>query len=100
MARRKQKRKKSSKGGVMAISFVVMMLFAVMAFKSMELREKNEAYIEREKILMEQIAAEEQRQLELAEYEKYVKTKKYVEEVAREKLGLVYENEIIFKPEN
>lgn len=50
MARRKQKRKKSSKGGVMAISFVVMMLFAVMAFKSMELREKNEAYIEREKI--------------------------------------------------
>ena len=45
----------------------------------MELREKNEAYIEREKILMEQIAAEEQRQLELAEYEKYVQTKKYVE---------------------
>ena len=67
---RKQKRKKSSKGGIIAISLVVMMLFTVMAFKSMELREKNEAYIEREKSLMEQIAAEEQRQLDLAEYEK------------------------------
>lgn len=97
---RKQKRKKNSKGGIIAISLVVMMLFTVMAFKSMELRKKNEAYIEREKNLMEQIAAQEQRKLELAEYEKYVQTKKYVEEVAREKLGLVYENEIIFKPEN
>lgn len=28
----------------------------------------------------------------------YMKTDKYIEEVAREKFGLVYENEIIFKP--
>ena len=32
--------------------------------------------------------------------EKYTKTRKYVEEVAKDKLGLVYDGEIIFKPEN
>ena len=30
-------------------------------------------------------------------YTKYTKTKKYAEEVAKDKLGLVYEGEIIFK---
>lgn len=100
MAGRKQRRKRRSKGGVIAISLVVMMLFAVIAYKSVELREKNQAYIEREENLRKQLADEEARREELEEYEKYVQTKKYVEEVAREKLGLVYENEIIFKPEN
>lgn len=100
MAGKKWKKKRSSKGGVIAISLVVMMLFTVIAVKSVELKEKNEAYMEREQSLREQIADEEERKAELEEYEKYVQTKKYVEEVAREKLGLVYENEIIFKPEN
>ena len=38
-----------------------------------------------------------ERDEKLKEYSKYVKTKKYIEEVAREKLGLIYEDEIIFK---
>lgn len=99
MSGKKWKKKKSSKGGVIAISLVVMMLFTVIAVKSAELKEKNEAYMEREQVLREQIADEEERKAELEEYEKYVQTKKYVEEVAREKLGMVYENEVIFKPE-
>lgn len=37
-------------------------------------------------------------QQEIKEKSKYMKTDKYIEEVAREKFGLVYENEIIFKP--
>ena len=40
------------------------------------------------------------RSLEIEEYEKYTQTKKYIEEVARDKLGLVYEGEILFKDEN
>ncbi len=97
--KRRQRRKRKSKGGVIAISLVVMMLSAVIAFKSIELRAKNEAYMLREESLNRQIENELERKAELEEYEKYVQTKKYVEEVAREKLGLVYENEIIFKPE-
>ena len=36
---------------------------------------------------------------EIAEYGKYTQTKKYVEELAKDKLGLVYDGEIIFKDE-
>ena len=36
---------------------------------------------------------------EIEELKKYVQTKKYVEEVAKERLGLVYKDEILFKAE-
>ena len=45
----------------------------------------------------EAIAAEERRAEEISDLEAYTRTKKYVEDVAKEKLGLVYEDEIIFK---
>lgn len=38
---------------------------------------------------------EDKKQIE--EYKAYVKTDKYIEDMAREKLGLVYPGEIIFK---
>jgi cell division protein DivIC len=47
-----------------------------------------------------QIADEDARTLELEELATYTKTKKYAEEVAKDKLGLVYENEIIFQESN
>jgi cell division protein DivIC len=50
--------------------------------------------------LKEEITEERDRAKELQEMKAYVQTKKYVEEVAREKLGLVYKDEIIFESEN
>ena len=72
----------------------------VVAVKSHELQEKKDYYVQREQQLQEQIAAEEERAEEIAEYEKYTQTKKYIEDVAKDKLGLVYEGEIVFKDEN
>lgn len=97
MAKRKQRRKRNSKIGILSISFMVLCLFAVIAYKGQELKIKNEAYIIKEAGLKEQIQEEQERTEELRERSKYVKTKKYIEEVAREKLGLIYEDEIIFK---
>ena len=54
----------------------------------------------REEVLMQAIEAEQARTEEIKEYEKYTQTKKYVEEIAKNKLGLVYEGEIIFKDVN
>ena len=34
---------------------------------------------------------------ELVEFEKYTKTKAYYEEIAKEKLGMIHEDEIVFK---
>ena len=50
--------------------------------------------------MQQQIDAENARTEELKELETYTKTKKYAEEVAKDKLGLVYDNEIVFKEED
>lgn len=81
------------------VMMVVLMVLIVVSVKSIELRQKQEAYAARIEQLQEQVEAENQRALEIEEYGKYTQTKKYVEEVAKDKLGLVYEDEIIFKSE-
>ncbi len=79
--------------------FVVALLLVVVSVRSYgfykQPREKQE-YIE---VLNEQIEAEEQRAAEIEEYQKYTQTRGYMERVAKEKLGLVYEGEIVFKHE-
>lgn len=101
MARKVAYRKKrQNRFGMFLVSVVVIMLLLVVAFNSIDLMAKKEAYQHKEAALLEQIAAEEERAQEIEEYEKYTHTKKYVEEVARDKLGLVYEGEILFKDED
>ena len=82
------------------MTLVLLMMLVVVGIKSMELREKKAYYAKREEELALQIEQEEQRAEEIKEYETYTQTKKYIEEVARDKLGLVYEGEILFKDEN
>ena len=72
------------------------------AEKLAELRKSKGMTVEQAKelLLQEQIEAEQERTKEIEEYEKYTQTKKYIEEVAKDKLGLVHEGEIIFKEGN
>ena len=81
------------------VSIAVVMLLVVVTFSGFKLQQKLEVYQQKELALKEQIEAEEERAKEIEEYEKYTQTKKYIEEVARDKLGLVYEGEILFKDE-
>lgn len=101
MARRAAYRKKrQNRFGMFLVSIAVIMVLVVVAFKSAELRAKKEAYHQKELVLQQQIEAEEERALEIEEFEKYTQTKKYIEEVARDKLGLVYDGEVLFKDED
>ena len=75
-----------------------MLIFVTVA--SLSLRVSNANKQEKIAELEEQIEAEEKKSEEIEEYSKYVQTKKYAEEVAKDKLGLVYEDEIIFKAED
>ncbi|KAB1435883.1 septum formation initiator family protein [Candidatus Galacturonibacter soehngenii] len=97
---RARRRKKQNRFGVLSISAVVLMLLVVISIKSIELNAKNEQYIQKEAQLLKERDAQLDRQKELEEYAKYVQTKKFIEEVAKEKLGLVYDDEIIFKEKN
>lgn len=101
MARKVAYRKKrQNRFGMFLALTVVMMILVVVAVKSIELTEKRDYYKQQETELKAEIAEEEKRALEIEEYEKYTQTKMYIEEVARDKLGLVYEGEILFKDEN
>ena len=86
--------------GSFAIAGVVLLLLVFVSAASLSLRVSNSNQQDRIAELEAQIEAEEKRAEEIEEYGKYVQTKKYAEEVAKEKLGLVYEDEIIFKAED
>lgn len=94
-----RQKRKQNRFSIMLVGIVVLILTGVVAVRSIELNEKKAVYEEKIALLEEQIAEEQQRAEEIAEYKKYTQTKKYVEEVAKDKLGLVYEGEIVFKEE-
>lgn len=85
------------KRSILAICAVIIMLVVVVSVNGMTLRAKEKAYQAQVVELEKQIKEEEARAKEIDDLEKYVGTDEYVEEVAKEKLGLVHKNEIIFK---
>ncbi len=93
------RRKKQNKFGCFCIAIVVGMLLAVVSIDGMRLQNKYNTYLAREEELTREIENEKTRTEELKEYEKYTKTKKFAEEIAESKLGLVHDGEVIFKPE-
>ncbi|MBR6004093.1 MAG: septum formation initiator family protein [Lachnospiraceae bacterium] len=97
---RRKKRKNQNFRNMTMITFVVAMILVVVFFKNAELREKKAGYEKREQYLLEQIEEQNKRSEEIEEYRKYTQTKQYVEDMAKEKLGLVYKDEVIFEAEN
>lgn len=103
MARRRKVsyRKRSQNRMSMFLVFtVVVMIIIVVSVSSTTSKAKISGQEKTMEQLSQQIAEEEKRSEEIEEYRKYTQTKKYAEEVAKDKLGLVYEGEIIFKEED
>lgn len=96
----RKKRKKKQNKGTSIIVFVVIVFCACVGIRTLSLKKQSDELAQKQTALENQIKSEEQRTKELEELEKYMKTKKYVEEVAKEKLGLVYPDEILIEPEN
>lgn len=96
--RRKQKDRWSNRLAIIGITLVVFCLGVVVNFKSVSMRKKDLEYQVKEESLMQQVQREEKRSNELEEYRIYVQTKQYIEEVAKQKLGLVKPDEILLKP--
>ena len=103
MARKRKvayRKRQQNKFSMFLVGLVVLMIMVVVAVDSMELQRKIDEQTAKETELLAQKEAEEIRAAEIEEYRKYTQTKRYVEEVAKDKLGLVYEGEILFKEEN
>ena len=101
MARRRvaYRKQNQNKFAMVLVTLVLLMLIVVVNIIKSELKEKQAAYIARQEELQRKIEDEEARAEEIEEYEKYTQTQKYIEDMAKEKLGLVYEDEIVFKTE-
>lgn len=92
-----RKRKKSgNNAGTMSIIFIVLVFVVVMSIQIYKLKEKDKLLAEREENLMQQMSEEMLREEELEELDLYTRSMEYIKDMAN-KLGLVFENEIIFK---
>lgn len=81
------------------VTLAVLVIVAVIAISAVGLQKKIDAYDAKIAELQAEIQKEEERAKKLEEFRKYTQTKGYVEEVAQDQLGLVYEGEILFKQE-
>ncbi|MBE5935772.1 MAG: septum formation initiator [Lachnospiraceae bacterium] len=78
---------------------VVVVICVMLNYKKLSLQKEQVACEKRLAMIKEDYEEEEERIEDIKEYRAYVQTKQYAEEVAREKLGLVYPGEIIFEVE-
>ncbi|MCI6006621.1 MAG: septum formation initiator family protein [Blautia sp.] len=83
--------------GMAAIGCVAVMLLGVTVSQSRNLEKRLAYYDERVAALEESIEQEQARTEEIKDKKEYMQTDEYVEEVARNRLGLVKDNEIVFE---
>lgn len=93
-----RKKKNESRLGIVGICAVVVAFGVIMFIKTKDVKEEASDLSKRQQQLEQQLEDEEERAGKLEERKIYVKTKKYVEEVAKS-LGLVYPDELIYRPD-
>ena len=97
---RRKKKKKLSKFTIFGVIVLCTVLCSTLAYKNAVLQAKSTKYSQQIQELEKEQAKLNEENKDIKEYESYVKTDEFVEDTAREKLGLVYPNEIIFEPDD
>lgn len=85
--------------GMAAISGVALILLGSLAVESVNMRGQVAVYDARAAELEEKIENEKERTKEIDAQKEYMETDEYAAEVARDRLGLVKDNEIVFEEE-
>ena len=78
----------------------VLLLFAVISVKKVGLDNKDRALKEELARYEQELSDTQNEKQDIEEYGRYVQSDEYKEDVARNKLGLVYPDEIVFEPED
>lgn len=82
----------------MLIVMTVLLVCIAAVSKTMSLKKEDRALAENEYILEQRLAEAEAERDRLAAEEEYMQTPQYIEDVAKNRLGLVYPDEIVIKP--
>ena len=97
-AKKTKKRKFSyNQLGMLAIAAVVLLLLGGLMLESNKLKSRLCVYDTKAATLQEELEEEQERTKEIENLKKYMQTDEYAEEGARNKLGLVKDNEIVFE---
>ena len=88
---------KRNRMGMVSIAVVALLLFGVLFVEGRSLSSRLSSYDKEVEDLNDRIEEENERTKEIDELKEYMDTDEYAEEVARDKLGLVKDNEIVFK---
>ena len=96
MSRRQRSRVKTKKG-MWIVALVAIVLSVSMLTGRARLTKTSSALAVEQRRLHQQIDTEKEKKKELDNQETYMQTDEYIEEVAREKLGMVKDGEILFK---
>lgn len=85
--------------GMAAIAIVALILLVGLTMQSNNLKTRIAVYDAKAAALNQSIEDEQDRTKEIDEQKEYMQTDEYIAEVARDKLGLVKGNEIVFEEE-
>lgn len=96
--KRRRTTKQQSSVATFFICVAVLVVLGYSAVKVSDLCEKSRELSETEYTLEKKIENAYLEKQDLVAQEKYMQTKQYIEDVAKEKLGLVYPDEIVIKP--
>ena len=94
-----RKRKSTSRLRKILYSMFVVMFLAIISISKFMLDDRLIQVKAKNEVVKTQLEDERKRTEELENLKLEIKTKKFIEETAREKFGLTYENEIVFEPE-
>ncbi len=95
--RRRNKKKKKRTTGFGLLTLLTICLCAVVLYASANLKKERDDKLVVKEQLERQIAEMQTESQKLDVKKDYIGTKKFVEEMARKVLGLVYPNEIVFE---
>lgn len=88
---------RQNKAAMLCITFVVSVLLIVLLFEGHSLKLKIDANDRKSAQLEQKIAEENQRTKDINDLQSYMQSDEYLEKAAKEKLGLIKDNEILFK---
>lgn len=91
------RRSSKKRGGTLSVAVIVVAFLIVMIFQIVQFKNKETAYAQQTAELNKQLKEETERTDEINALADYMQSDQYIEDMAKSKLGLAYDNEIIFK---
>lgn len=97
--KRKRKKHPRQRSETVRVAMIIgLLLCASVTYQIYKVQQKYQAeYVPQLEEAQARVEAQEEKKQELERVELYMDTQQYIEEIAREKLGLIYPDEIILK---